>query len=159
MEWLRDTQWLWWVAAALALGLVEIASLDLVFLMLSVAALAAALAAAAGVPLTVQVLVFVAAAMLLLAVLRPLAIRKLKPAGPGQRTNVSALVGRHAEVLIDVTQRSGLVKLAGEQWSARAADPDQMLAVGSVVEVVAIEGASAVVAPLPERITAPDPPT
>ena len=33
-DWLRDTQWLWWVGAALAFGIVEMNTLDLIFLML-----------------------------------------------------------------------------------------------------------------------------
>lgn len=145
MDWLRETQWLWWVAAALVLGLVEVASLDLVFVMLSVAAIAAAAAAGLGASFTVQVLVFVATAALLLAVLRPVALRRLKPAGPGQRTNAAAQLGRRAEVLAEVSERSGRVKLAGEEWSARSAQPGAVFPVGHVVEVTAIDGATAIV--------------
>lgn len=145
MDWFRDTQWLWWVGAALVLGLVEIASLDLVFMMLSTAALAAALAAALGANVTVQVMVFVLTSGLLLAVLRPLALRKLKPAGPGQRTNTAAHVGRRAEVVREVTERSGLVKLAGEEWSARSAEPGAVHHPGETIEVLAIDGATAIV--------------
>lgn len=147
MEWLSETQWLWWVAAALALGLIEIASLDLVFSMLSFAALAAAGAAGLGQGFTVQVLVFVATAVLLLAVLRPIALRKLKPAGAGERTNADALVGRTAVVIQEVTDRAGLVKLTGEEWTARTA-PGGVLPVDETVQVLRIEGATAVVAPL-----------
>lgn len=153
MEWLSETQWLWWVAAALALGLIEIASLDLVFSMLSLAALAAAGAAGLDQGFTVQVLVFVATAVLLLVVLRPIALRKLKPAGEGERTNADALVGRTAVVLREVTDRAGLVKLTGEEWTARAA-PGIVLPVDDTVQVLRIEGATAVVAPLPT--TEPD---
>lgn len=155
MEWLSETQWLWWVAAALALGLIEIASLDLVFSMLSLAALAAAGAAGLDGSITVQVLTFVAVAVLLLAVLRPVALRKLKPAGAGERTNTDALVGRTALVLQEVTDRSGLVKLTGEQWTARG-EPGTVLPVDAIVSVLRIEGATAVVAPLPSSEPAPN---
>jgi membrane protein implicated in regulation of membrane protease activity len=146
MEWLRETQWLWWIGAALVLGLVEVASLDLVFSMLSVAALVAAGVALAGGSFTIQVLVFAAASALLLAVVRPVALRKLKPAGPAQRTGTAALVGRSARVVERVTDRAGLVKLAGEVWSARTQRPGQEFAVDEIVEVVVIDGATAVVA-------------
>nr|WP_281496667.1 NfeD family protein [Ornithinimicrobium sp. F0845] len=149
MEWLTETQWLWWIAAALVLGLIEIASLDLVFSMLSLAALAAAGAAGLGQDITVQVLTFVAMSALLLAVLRPLALRKLKPAGEGERTNADALVGRTAVVLQEVTDRTGLVKLTGEEWTARTA-PGSALPVDDTVQVLRIDGATAVVAPLPD---------
>lgn len=147
MEWLKETQWLWWVAGALVLGLVEIASLDLVFFMLAVAAVAAALAAGLDQSITVQVLTFVATAALLLAVLRPIALRKIKPTGEGDRTNADALVGRTALVLLEVTDRTGLVKLTGEEWTARTS-PGTVLAVDETVQVLRIEGATAVVEPL-----------
>ena len=154
-DFLRETQWLWWVAGALVLGLVEIASLDLVFAMLTVAALAAAGVAYAGADPIVQVLVFSGVAALLLVVVRPLALRRLKPAGPAQLTGVAAYVGRSAEVLAQVTQRSGQVKLAGEVWSARTADAGDPVEVGQIVEVVVIDGATAVVRPRSHPDAAP----
>ncbi len=153
MEWLKETQWLWWVAGALVLGLVEVASLDLVFVMLGAAAIAAAVAAGLGLSITVQVLTFVVCAVVLLAVLRPLALRKIKPEGAGERTNADALVGRTAVVLQEVTDRSGLVKLSGEEWTART-QPGTVLPVDQSVHVLRIEGATAVVGPAD-----PTPPT
>lgn len=146
MEWLKETQWLWWVAGALVLGLVEITSLDLVFFMLAVAAVAAAVAAGLDQSVTVQVLTFVAVAALLLAVLRPVALRKIKPAGAALRTNADALAGRTALVLEEVTDRTGLVKLSGEEWTART-EPDTVLGVDETVRVLRIEGATALVGP------------
>ncbi|MGB5951211.1 MAG: NfeD family protein [Ornithinimicrobium sp.] len=145
MEWIRETQWLWWTAAALILGLIEIASLDLVFTMLAAAALVAAVAAYAGTGFPIQVLVFVIVAILLLALLRPVLLRRLKLTGPAPTTNADANVGQRAEVLQSVTDRSGMVKLRGEEWSARSADPDQELAPGQMVDVIRIDGATAVV--------------
>jgi membrane protein implicated in regulation of membrane protease activity len=146
-EWLRESQWLWWLGAALVFGLLEVVTLDLVFSMLVVAAVVAAAAALAGASFTVQVLLFAGTAALMLAVARPLALRKLKPAGPGERTNVAAHVGRQAVVISTVTARDGRVKLAGEEWSARSVDPGRAFAADEVVEVVAIDGAVAVVGP------------
>lgn len=154
MDWLRESQWLWWVGAALALGLIEVASLDLVFMMLSAGALAAAGAALAGGDFTVQVLVFASTSALLLAVVRPVALRKLKPAGPAHRTGTAAHVGRPAIVLVPVTDRTGRVKLAGEEWSARSAVPGRTFDVDELVEVVQIDGATAVVGP-PQSATGP----
>lgn len=145
MEWIRETQWLWWVGAALVLGLIEVASLDLVFVMLTIGALSAAGIALAGGSFTVQVLVFAAVSALLLAVVRPLALKKLKPAGPAQLTGTAALVGRQARVVDTVTDTAGRVKLAGEVWSARTQRAGRAFDVDEVVEVVAIDGATAVV--------------
>lgn len=145
MDWLRETQWLAWVGGALVLGLIEVASLDLVFIMLSTGALAAALAAFLGASFPVQVIVFVLSSGLLLLVARPLALRKLKPAGAEQRTGTAAQVGRAAEVLEAVGARTGLVKLTGEHWTARSADPTRTFEVGETVRVVRIDGATALV--------------
>lgn len=145
MDWLRDTQWLWWVGAALLLGLIEVASLDMVFAMLTVGALAGAVVAFAGGSLTAQVIVATAVAGLLLVLVRPIALRRLRPAGPAQRTNTAAQIGRPAEVLRQVTDRGGLVKLTGEEWSARSDVPGRVFEPGSMVRVVRIDGATAVV--------------
>lgn len=155
MDWLRETQWLAWVGGALVLGLIEVASLDLVFVMLSAGAIAAALAALLGAGFVVQVLTFVVTSAVLLLVARPLALRKLKPAGASQRTGTAALVGRDAEVLEPVDARSGLVKLTGETWSARSADPERVFEPGRTVTVVRIDGATALVTDTPEPQTHP----
>lgn len=157
MEWITETQWLWWIGAALVLGLIEIASLDLVFSMLAVAALTAAGAAAVGVGFPIQVVVFVVAAMILLLLLRPVLLRRLRLDGEAPRTNADANVGLTAEVLQNVTQRSGLVKLRGEDWSARTEATTEIAQVGQVVDVIRIDGATAVVAP--RSSTADPPPT
>lgn len=149
MEWLRETQWLWWTGAALILGLIEIASLDLVFTMLAGAALVAAVVAFFGASFPVQVIAFVITAVLLLAALRPVLLRRLKLTGPAPTTNADANVGQRAEVLVTVTDRAGMVKLRGEEWTARSADPHQEWSPGQMVDVVRIEGATAVVTAQP----------
>lgn len=147
MDWIKETQWLWWVGAALVLGLIEVASLDLVFSMLAVAALAAAGGAAIGLGFPIQVVVFVVAALVLLVLLRPVLLRRLKLDGEAPRTNADGNVGHTAEVLETVTDRDGLVKLRGETWTARTESPRQALEVGAIVDVIRIDGATAVVAP------------
>jgi|SRR5690625_1564085 len=139
--------WLWWVGLALALGVIEMLTVDLMFLMLGGGALAGALAGALGAPVWAQILVAVIVAGLLLVLVRPLAKRRLEAAAPEAATNVAAQVGRSATVVADVTGRAGRVKLQGEVWTARAAHPGVVLPIGTTVEVVRIEGATAVVAP------------
>ncbi|NAZ77673.1 NfeD family protein, partial [Kineococcus sp. T13] len=143
LEQLLEHGWLLWIAAALVLGILELASLDLVFAMLAGGALAGAAADALGLGYVGQVLVAAAAAGLLLATIRPLLLRRLRMPAAGT-TNTPALLGRTAHVLADVSARGGLVKLVGETWSARAA-AGRSFAAGEDVVVVAIEGATAVV--------------
>jgi membrane protein implicated in regulation of membrane protease activity len=137
--------WLWWLGAALVLGVVELVTVDLIFLMFAGGALAATVAALIGTPLWVQVLVFAVVSVVLLLGVRPWAKRILERNTPDTLTNVAAHVGREATVLIDVTERAGRIKLMGEVWTARAARPGTVLPAGTTVRVVRIDGAIAVV--------------
>lgn len=137
----------WWLAAGLVLGIVEVVTVDLIFLMLAVAAVLAAGAAVLGVPLVGQVVVFVIAAIILLLLVRPWARRHLSRSTPDVRTNAQSLVGREAVALTRLTGVEGRVRLAGETWSARTSDRAEVPA-GTHVRVVLIDGATAVVGPL-----------
>ena len=61
------------------------------------------------------------------------------------RTGAAALEGAHAIVLQRVDGQGGLVKIGGEEWSARAYMPDTAYEPGTQVEVMKIEGATALV--------------
>lgn len=148
MDGLEDLQWLLWVGFALLLGAVEVASLDLVFGMVAAAALVAALGAALGLSFPLQVITFAVAAAVLLAVARPLVLRYVRPHVPLVATGSDAGVGQRAEVLEQVSSRDGRVKLRGEVWSART-EHGAVLPAGADVEVLRIEGATAVVRALP----------
>ena len=94
---------------------------------------------------SLQVAVFVALALASLAVLRPVARRHLRtPAS--LRTGTAALVGARAVVLERVDGDGGQVKIAGEVWSARAYDDDEVIEPGTRVDVLKIDGATALVA-------------
>ena len=136
--------WLIWLIAAGVLAIAEALSLDLVLLMLAGAALATAGAAALGAPVALQVGVFAISALGLVAVVRPLARHRLALPS-AERTGIEALKGRQAVVVRTVDQHGGRVKLAGEEWSAEAYDPTQVLQVGTTVQVMEIRGATAVV--------------
>lgn len=141
--------WLWWLGAALVLGVVEMLTVDLIFLMFAGGALAAGGVALLGGPLWAQLLSFAVVSTVLLVAVRPWALGYLKRSTPDTVTNIAAHVGRTAEVLIDVTDRAGRVKLVGEVWTARTAEPGTVLPAGTTVLVVRIDGATAVVAPVP----------
>ncbi|MDN6795375.1 MAG: NfeD family protein [Propionibacterium sp.] len=145
---------LWWLAAGLVLGIVEVVTVDLIFLMLAIAAVLAAGAAALGVPLVGQVVVFTVAALLLLVLVRPWARRHLARSAPDVRTNAQSLVGREAVALTRLSGVEGRVRLAGETWSARTGDRAEVPA-GTHVRVLSIDGATAVVGPLPTIVEPP----
>jgi membrane protein implicated in regulation of membrane protease activity len=146
MDWPQSTQWLLWLAGALAAGLIEVASLDFVFLMIAGGALIASGAAGIGLPVPLQAILFAASSGGLLFTARP-ALKGWAERSPSIPMNIAALIGRGAKVLETVTEQTGRVKLAGEVWSARVQPGAHPLEVGSDVHVVRIDGATAVVAP------------
>jgi len=137
--------WVWWMIAAGVLAVGEIATMGFFLGPIAVAATLAAIVALAGVGLAAQWIVFIAASLGSLLVLRPIARRHLKT--PARlRTGTAALVGGRAIVLERVDANGGQVKLGGEVWSARAYDEDDAFEPGARVEVMKIDGATALVA-------------
>jgi len=132
-----------WLAASGALLVVEILTVDLLFASLAFSALLAAGANALGFNVVVQGIVFGVGAIGSLMFLRPIALRHLKKKPADHATNIEALIGAPAMTLSAITEHDGLVKLSGETWSARSNTGE--IEVGLQVEVVAIEGATAVV--------------
>jgi membrane protein implicated in regulation of membrane protease activity len=138
-------EWVWWMIAAGLLAVGEIFTLSFFLGPISVAALSAAIAALAGAGLGIQWIVFIAVSLASLAVLRPIARRHLRT--PAQiRTGTAALVGSRAVVLERVDGDGGQVKIGGEVWSARSFDEDHVFEEGARVEVLKIDGATALVA-------------
>jgi len=137
--------WLIWAIAAALLAVGEIFTPGLFFLgPVAVAAVAAGIVALAGVGVVLQLVVFIAGSIASVWVLRPIARRHLHmPAA--LRTGTAALEGTKAVVLQRVDANGGRVRIGGEEWSARAYMEDQVLEPGTRVEVVKIEGATALV--------------
>ncbi len=144
--------WVFWLVAAVVLGVAEFSTLTLVFGLLASAALVASVAAGLGAPITVQLIAFAVTGGVGLVAVRPIAKRQLaRP--PTWREGSDALVGRSAVVTREVSATGGLVHLSGEEWSARPYDEDLVIPPGVRVDVFEIDGATALVHPreaLPE---------
>ncbi|MFJ6728919.1 MULTISPECIES: NfeD family protein [unclassified Streptomyces] len=136
--------WVWWLVGAVALGIPLVVTAMPEFGMFAVGAVAAAITASLGFDVVAQVLVFVVVSVALIAVVRPIAARH-NAQRPRFASGVDALKGRQAVVLERVDGSGGRIKLAGEVWSARALDGDRAYEVGQEVDVVEIEGATAIV--------------
>jgi len=137
--------WLAWSIAAVLLAVGEIFTPGMFFLgPVALAAVGGAVAAAVGAAAWLQLVVFVAGAAASIGLLRPIARAHLRmPAAI--RTGTAALEGAKAVVLQRVDENGGRVRIGGEEWSARAYMPDQVIEPGTRVEVVKIEGATALV--------------
>jgi membrane protein implicated in regulation of membrane protease activity len=138
-------EWVLWMIAAGLFAVGEMFTLGFFLGPIAVAAVTAAIVALAGGGVALQWIVFSAMAAASLLVLRPIARRHLRT--PMQlRTGTAALVGAPAIVLERVDGRGGQVKIGGEIWSARSFDDDATFEPGARVEVLKIDGATALVA-------------
>jgi membrane protein implicated in regulation of membrane protease activity len=137
--------WVAWAIGAAMLAAGEAATAALVLGPLALAAAVAAIVGAAGAGFGIQVLAFLVASVAALGILRPIARRHMR-LPPHMRTGAAALIGTSATVLEQVDRDGGRVKIGGEIWSARSYDDDQVLAPGDHVEVLKIDGATALVA-------------
>jgi membrane protein implicated in regulation of membrane protease activity len=137
--------WVIWAIVAVGLAVGEILTPGLFILgPVAIAAVAALAIAALGGGAILQVIVFIAGSLASLAFLRPLARAHLHmPAA--LRTGTAALVGAKATVLQRVDDSGGLVRIGGEDWTARPYMDGQVFEPGAKVEVAEIKGATALV--------------
>jgi membrane protein implicated in regulation of membrane protease activity len=91
------------------------------------------------------VAVFVVASLASLLFLRPIARRHMRMPGV-LRTGTAALVGQRALVIQRVDQDQGQVRIGGEVWTARPFDETDVFEPGERVDVMKIDGATALVA-------------
>ena len=138
--------WIVWLVVAAVLGVAELMTTTFALGIIAVGALVAAGAGAMGLGIPFQLLAFVVASAAGLGFVLPIARRHIKQP-PLLKTGPAALVGRSARVLEEVTEHGGRVRIGGEVWSARAYDESLIIPVGRVVDVMQIEGATALVYP------------
>lgn len=136
------------IAAAAAVG--ELLTTGLFLACIAVAAMASAILAIAF-PWEVQVAVFAGASLAGLVVLRPLVIH-----GFGLDTYLThsdpliqpRIVGRKAIVTRPISATGGQIRIGeGEFWSARAFEPGGEIPAGETVEIMLVEGVTALVVP------------
>ncbi|HEY0904066.1 MAG TPA: NfeD family protein [Marmoricola sp.] len=145
MDWFRDHLWETWLMIAVALGVLELLSTDLILIMLAGGAVAGMVVAVVGGPVGLQVVVALATAVGLLALIRPNVVHRLH-AGPTLKTGAEALIGERGHVLEPLSHAApGRVKIGGEVWTARPYDEDDTIEAGATVDVVSIKGATAYV--------------
>jgi membrane protein implicated in regulation of membrane protease activity len=129
------------------LGVGELLTLTFVLAMFAGGAAVAAAVAAIGADGAVQGVAFGVVSLAGLLVVLPIARRH--SSGPSLRTGTAALVGRRGRTLTAVSSRNGgRVLLAGEEWSATPYDDSLVIPADTDVDVLAIDGAKAVVHPL-----------
>src|SRR6266536_1586006 len=101
--------WIVWLIVAAALGVAELVTMTLALGLIAVGALAAAGVGAAGGNVALQFGAFIVASLAGLVVVRPIAMRHIKQP-PLLRSGTSALVGRSAIVVEEVSAHAGQVR-------------------------------------------------
>jgi membrane protein implicated in regulation of membrane protease activity len=137
--------WLIWVILACACGVGEMLTGGFFLAPFALGALLAAAGDAVG-GTAVALIVFVVASVLTLVLIRPL-VRSHTRMPPALRTGAAALVGKQAVVVERIANAEGvgLVRIDREVWTARSLFDDQEIEAGTLVEVVDIKGATALV--------------
>lgn len=149
MDWLRDNLTAVWLGLAVALGVAEMFSLDLVLIMLAAGAVGGLATSLVTDLVLVQFLVAIAVSVGMLAVVRPGLARKLHT-GPELRLGHTKLIGTQGTVTRVVTSVTpGEVKVAGEIWTAQPYDETLTIEAGETVDILEIRGATAYVHPVP----------
>jgi len=138
--------WIVWLIVAAVLGVAELLTTTLAFGLIAVAAVVAAVVGTFHLGVPLELAAFVVAAGAGLGFIRPIAMRHIKQP-PLLRTGTAALVGRSAVVIEEVTEHTGRVRIGGEEWSSRAYDESLVIPVGVKVDVMQIDGATALVYP------------
>ena len=128
-----------WLILMVVFLIMEAATVQLISTWFAVGSLAAMIVALLGGEVWLQILVFLTIAIVLLALLWPMARKHLKPKLVA--TNADALIGRICLVTeaIDPLE-GGRVKLGDVTWSART-EAGNTIPVGSQVRVLRIQGA------------------
>lgn len=134
-----------WLALFIVLIVIEILTMGLTTIWFAGGALIALLLAFAGFGLPVQIAVFIIVSIILLLLTRPIAVKYFNT--ERQKTNAESLIGQQALVLADVDtlHASGLVKVNGQEWSAKTEESDGFIPKDSIVSIEGIQGVKLIV--------------
>lgn len=139
---------IFWIIAAVILGVAELFTGTLVLAMVGAGAAAAGIAAAFGAPFWLQAVFFGVGSLASIFGLRPF-LKQALESDPKHQTASSfgtrALEGAEVRVIETVDLSGGLVEIAGDNWTAYPLEPDQVLEPGESATVVEIKGATVII--------------
>lgn len=129
----------WLIAFVVFVG-IEIATMALTTIWFAGGAFAAFLVSLTGVGVEPQLAVFLIVSFILLFLTRPFAAKYIN--SRTVKTNAESLIGCKARVTaqIDNTLGLGTAVVNGQEWTARALDPDEIIPKGTMVRIEKIQG-------------------
>lgn len=145
-----DPELLTWIIIAAAFAVLEAATVAFFAQYFALGAIAAAIVAWQGGGIEWQLVAFTVTGVVLMALTRPILKRRLE--APDFHTNVNRMVGKRGVVTIaiDNDANTGQIRVGSEYWTARWPEqtPGTTIPVDARVEILAIEGVTARVAPI-----------
>lgn len=137
-------EWIW-IGLFIILLVIEAISMDLTTIWFALGAMAAFLISLTSIGFIPQLVAFNLVSLGLLIVARPASIQKIN--SDRVKTNVDAIIGQEVFVLeeINLRQNTGVVRVNGLEWTARAEDKEAIFPVNIMVKIVAVEGVKVIV--------------
>ncbi len=138
---------IFWLVLMVVFLATEASTVTLVSIWFSAGALAAMIASFFGAQLWLQSVIFLVVSVALLAMLRPLFRKYIKP--KLVKTNVDSVLEMQGIVTedIDNIRSAGQVKLGAMVWTARSTDGERICA-GTLVKADRVEGVKVFVSPV-----------
>lgn len=139
-----DYTWLLWFLLAIIFAVIEVATTGFFIIWFGIGALGAMVVALLTSSITIQFFVFIIISVALLFMTRKLTSKVESP--NATRTNVDAVIGKTGIVTEDIPalESPGIVKVAGEMWSAVSFD-SLPIKKGHQVKVLQVKGVRLVV--------------
>lgn len=134
-----------WACAIVLFLVVEAMIPGLVSIWFAVGSIPALISALFGGPVWLQITLFLVTSVVALAGTRPLAKKYVN--SRVQPTNADMIIGKDCVVkeTVDNLHGTGAVAIAGKVWTARTEQEGEVLAEGSVAEVLRIDGVKLIV--------------
>lgn len=136
--------WLWLGLFVILLA-IETATMDLTTIWFAIGALTAYIISLAGLGFIPQLIIFNVLSLGLLMFARPASVRKIN--SDIVKTNVDSIIGEEVLVLeeINIRKNTGMVRVNGIEWTARALHKEEVLPADIMVKIEAVEGVKVIV--------------
>ena len=136
--------WIWVIIIAACI-FAEIATLGLTTIWFAGGAGVALVVSIVGGGIWVQIIVFIIVSVVLMFLVRPYAKKRFN--SKRTATNVDSILGQTGIVIDEINNlmSKGLVKIGGQEWTARSMDSGETIGPGEEVVVERIEGVKVIV--------------
>ena len=139
-----------WTGLLVLLGIGEALTVGLTCVWFAAGSLVALVVSLLNGPLWLQIVLFIVVSILCMLAIRPIARKYLN--SKVEPTNADRIIGTETRVIeaIDNLQATGAVRIGGIVWSARS-ENEEPIPVGTLVQVLRIEGVKVYVEPVKEK--------